>query len=134
VSLEARVPMLDLELMAFVEALPSHLKLRGRTHKYLYRQAVAAWLPADVLQRPKRGFETPMDQWLGRDLRSYVHDLCLGAGAACRDYFSAPYVARLLDEHARGRADHRRQLFSLVSFELWYRLFVRRQSLEGLAA
>ena len=50
-SVEARVPMLDLELMRFVESLPSQLRLRGRTHKYLYRKAVAAWLPPEVLHR-----------------------------------------------------------------------------------
>ncbi len=133
VSLEARVPMLDLDLMAFVEGLPSHWRLHGRTHKYLYRKAIAAWLPQDVLQRPKRGFDTPMDKWLGKNLQDYLRQLWFGADSACKFYFNLSYLEKLLVEHASGRFDHRRQLFSLISFELWHRIFVNQQSPESLA-
>jgi asparagine synthase (glutamine-hydrolysing) len=134
VSLEARVPMLDLDLMAFVERLPPALKLRHGVHKWLFRRAVAAWVPPEVLRRPKRGFETPMDRWLGTSLQGYVRDLWFSSDSAARRFFHVPYLEQLLGEHAAGRRDNRRQIFSLISFELWHRLFIDRQSPESLAA
>lgn len=132
VSLEARVPMLDVELMAFVESLPSDLRLRGRTHKYLYRKAVAGWLPPDVLARPKRGFETPMDRWLGRDFQEYARELWFTPQSLCGERFKRDYLERLLSEHASGRADHQRQLFLLLSLEIWQRLFIKGDSVGEL--
>ncbi len=132
-SLEARVPMLDLELMAFAERLPPEMRLRGRTHKYLYRKAVAAWLPQDVLRRPKMGFETPMDKWLRGDLASYAKDMLFSAGSLSREYFRPDYVERMLAEHVSGRSDHQRQLFLLLSLELWHRLFVQKMSVAELS-
>jgi asparagine synthase (glutamine-hydrolysing) len=124
VSLEARVPMLDLELMSFIERLPSQMRLKGCTHKYLYRKAISAWLPLEVLRRPKRGFDTPMDKWLAGDLQSYARALWFASDSASRIYFNMVYLDQLLHEHASGRVDHRRQIYSLLSFEIWHRLFV----------
>ena len=62
-SLEIRVPFLDLELMRFVESLPSGLKVRGSVRKYIHKRAVEAWLPPRSFIE-KRGFQTPMDEWL----------------------------------------------------------------------
>ena len=67
-SLEMRVPFLDNELIAFIETLPSDLKVRGTTRKYIHKKAVEAWLPREIVHRKKRGFQTPMDQWLQCEL------------------------------------------------------------------
>ena len=132
-SLEARVPMLDNDLMAFVEKLPPQFRLRRNIHKYLYRKAVADWVQPEVLQRPKRGFETPMDNWLTRDLQSFAHDLWFSSSAASRTYFNSAFLQKLLVEHASKRVDHRRQIFCLLSFEIWHRIFVDRQSVGELS-
>ncbi len=132
VSLEARVPMLDLELMKFVENLPSHFRLKKLNHKYLYRKAIAAWIPQEVLKRPKRGFDTPMDRWLKGDLQQYTRKLCFSSEAACRNYFNLDYIDQLLKEHASGHADFRRQIFCLLSFELWHRLFIDEQEIDDI--
>jgi len=133
-SLEARVPMLDLELVAFAESLPSDLRLKGRTHKYLYRKAVAGLLPADVLARPKMGFETPIDAWLRQDLESYARELLFAPDSLSAAHFDVKYLERLLAGHVAGRADHRRQLFLLLSLELWQRLFLKGVPVSELEA
>ncbi len=125
VSLEARVPFLDLELMAFVERIPPALKVRGRTGKHILRRAVSIWTPPEVLRRPKLGFETPLDGWLRGALQAEVRDRLLAPGAACREYLEPAVIARLLDEHRTGRHNHWRPLFNLLTFELWHDAWVR---------
>ncbi len=80
VSLEARVPLLDLDLMRFVESLPPSMKIRGRTGKYLLKQAVSTWIPADVIQRKKVPFRPPIDRWLRRELKTHLTEMLLPKG------------------------------------------------------
>lgn len=129
VSLEARVPFLDLRLMEFVESMPAHLKIRGRTQKYLLKKAVTKWLPAEIVKRKKIGFATPVDQWFGRELKKYISDKLLGEGSACRKYLNTTMVNQLINDHTMKRQDYKRHLFSLLTFELWHEQFITsRQS------
>jgi asparagine synthase (glutamine-hydrolysing) len=121
-SLEARSPFLDRALMDYVAALPDQDKLNGRTTKAVLREAFADLVPAAVQASPKRGFGVPIDAWFRGELRSYGHDLLLSPSARLRAYVSQPYVRRLIDEHAAGRANHGHRLWTLVTFERWLQL------------
>lgn len=130
-SLEARVPLLDLELMDYVESLPASLRLKGWSgHKYLYRQAIARWLPEEILRRPKLGFATPMDQWFQRELQGHVRERIVAAGSACAQYFRPEYIDALIHQHAEGREDHTRALYCLLVFENWHDQFVASPAAE----
>lgn len=124
VSLEARVPFLDLDLMALVESIPPGYKIRGRTQKYILKRAVSRWIPAEVISRKKVGFATPVDQWFRGDLRAAVEDRLLAPGSACRNYFEPAVVGEMVRDHQRGRHDYKRALFSLLTFELWHEQFI----------
>ena len=123
-SLEARVPILDYELVEFVETLPPGLKLRGMTGKYVHKLAARRWLPEGVIRRRKRGFDTPVDLWFQGELDGFVRETLLAGSSACRDYFDLGAVERMLAEHRERRRDHRRRIFALLSFELWHRRFL----------
>ena len=123
-SIEARVPFLDVDYMRVVEALPSSLRIRGRTQKYVHKLAIAKWLRPEVIYRRKRGFETPVDRWFRSELSGYVRSLLLSRDAACSIYFRPAAIEALINEHITGQQDHRRQLFSLLMFELWHRTFI----------
>jgi asparagine synthase (glutamine-hydrolysing) len=84
-----------------------------------------------VLRRPKKGFSTPIDQWFRGSLTPFVRETLLGEQAAGRQLFDLAVVERLIEEHAVGRHNHQRLLFSLVSFELWHRQFVQRRLPSG---
>lgn len=129
-SVEARVPFLDLDYMRVVEKLPPGLRIRGRTHKYIHKKAIAKWLPQDVIGRRKRGFETPLDRWFRSKLSGYVRDMLLSSDSACLMYFRPEAIETLLTEHRSGRQDHQRQLFSLLMFELWHRQFIGNPGLH----
>ena len=123
-SVEARVPLLDVDYMRAAEALPPSLRIRGRTQKYIHKKAVAKWLPPEIINRPKRGFDTPVDRWFRSELSGYVREMLLADGAACPMFFQPRAISGLLDDHMSRRQDNRRQLFSLLVFELWYRQFI----------
>jgi asparagine synthase (glutamine-hydrolysing) len=128
VSLEARVPLLDLELMRFAERIPPELKIKGRTRKYVLREAVKRWVPGDVLRRKKIPFQSPIDRWLRTDLAAHAAELLLSPDSACAERFRPAAVDRLLHEHIDGRQDNSRVLLSLVVFELWHRQFIAPSS------
>lgn len=124
-SIEARVPFLDLELMALVESIPPGLKIRGRTQKYLLKRSAAAWVPSEIIQRRKIGFETPVDQWFSGELRNYIGDQLLATDSACRQYFEPKTIESIISDHESRRHDYRRHLFSLLTFELWHKCFIK---------
>lgn len=123
-SIEARLPLLDHHLVEFAATLPPRMKLRGRTRKYLLRQAVAPWLPAPVLHRRKQGFPTPVSTWFRGGARSFLRDHLSSSTLRRRGLFNPLFVERLLDDHERGLADNGSLLYGLLGVELWQRQFV----------
>ncbi|HLZ09284.1 MAG TPA: asparagine synthase-related protein, partial [Chloroflexota bacterium] len=123
-SIEMRVPFLDLEFTRLVEGLPPELKLRGTVGKYIWKRAAERWLPRKVIDRPKKGFATPMDGWFRGSLNPFVRETLLGEKAAVRRYFDATVLARMIQDHQDGREDYQRHLFSLLSFEIWHQQFI----------
>ena len=130
-SLEMRVPFLDIDLIKFLESLPSKLKLKGNTHKYIHKRALKKWLPKETIKRKKRGFLTPMDKWLQSDLASTARLLINNKKSACRYYFNINYVNQMIDMHQKRREDYKRHIFALLSFELWHKNFFEKTALEG---
>jgi asparagine synthase (glutamine-hydrolysing) len=118
-SLEVRAPLLDTKIIELACAIPGTMRLHGMTTKYLLKKAVAPWLPKEIIERPKKGFGVPIGEWLRGPLRSMAHDLLSPARVSRDGYFDAREVARLLDEHDRGLADHRKPLWTLLAFQLW---------------
>jgi asparagine synthase (glutamine-hydrolysing) len=124
VSLEARVPLLDHKLVEFAAALPSHLKLKGLTRKYLLRKVSESWLPASILSRKKQGFPLPTSQWFRAEARSFVRDLLSPTMIRRRGLFDARAVERVLTEHESGFTDHGTLIWGLLNVELWRRQFL----------
>ena len=122
-SLEARVPFLDLELMALAESIPTALKIRRSKQKVILKQAMTDWLPQDMLRRKKIGFSTPVDDWFRGEMRSLVEDRLLDR-LCVSEFFRPNVIKRMIREHETGRHDHKRILFSLLTFEIWHELFI----------
>jgi asparagine synthase (glutamine-hydrolysing) len=126
VSLEARVPLLDHRLLEFAATVPSSLKLRGRTSKYLLRRVLERRVPRAILERRKRGFEAPISEWLRGPLSSLTADLLLDGRLTGRGVFRSREVERLWHEHRSGRANHPHRIWQLLMLELWFREFIDR--------
>jgi asparagine synthase (glutamine-hydrolysing) len=124
-SLEARVPFLDYRLVEFIESLPSHFKLKGFTGKYLHKKACEKWLPKSVVYRKKKGFANPIEKWFRVRMRSFVEDCLLGPDSSLGCYFDQKYIRQILELDREGKEQYRRQIYLLVSLELWHRTFMR---------
>jgi asparagine synthase (glutamine-hydrolysing) len=123
-SLEGRSPFLDHKFMEFAASLPSSLKVRGLHKKVGLRIALRGWVPDQILDAPKRGFQPPLAEWFRAELRDLSRDVLLERHARSRGYFDSAFVQRMLDEHERGAADHSQGIWTLLMFELWHRAFV----------
>lgn len=119
-GLEARVPFLDHKLVEYVLSLPSVAKLKGRTSKYILRQAIADILPQDILKRPKHGFEVPVDEWIRGELKDYARGYLNKGFLNEQGIFDGTVVEYLLDEHISHRKNYGHQLWALLMFGVWY--------------
>ena len=124
-SVEMRVPFLDPELVEFVESLPSSYKLRHGRRKAVEKAALEGLLPRRIVHRKERGFVTPVDRWLRSQMHGYARELLLGSDSYTMRLFRPAEVERLFARHAKREFDHTRQLFCLLSIELWARTFLR---------
>jgi asparagine synthase (glutamine-hydrolysing) len=120
-SLEARSPLLDHELMELAAAAPPELKLQGREKKIGLRAALRGWVPDEILDRPKRGFELPVADWLRGSLGGFARDVLLDPQTRQRGLLDPGYASELLDRHAAEQEDHSKQIWTLLVLELWQR-------------
>jgi asparagine synthase (glutamine-hydrolysing) len=125
-SLEVRVPFLDYRLVEFIESLPPNLKLRGLTAKYLHKKAMTKWLPRHVVYRKKKGFAHPIASWMRTSLRPLVEDCLLSKDSFIAQYFDQSYIKVILERDREGKEQYVRQIYLLLSLELWHRAFMQR--------
>jgi asparagine synthase (glutamine-hydrolysing) len=119
VSLEARAPLLDTEVVEFCLALAPELKIRRGVTKRIMRDALRPMVPASIIDRPKKGFGAPVGQWLRGPLKGLLADTLSHDRIARGGWFHAPTVTRWVDEHIAGRRDHRKALYTLLVLEHW---------------
>jgi asparagine synthase (glutamine-hydrolysing) len=122
-SLEMRVPFLDVELIGFLESLPSSMKIRGRTTKYIHKKALEEWLPRELLMRKKRPFATPMSNWLQGGLADLAERVLNQPDSLSFMLFDLKYINRIIEEHRQRKANYNNHIFALFSLELWYQTF-----------
>lgn len=124
VSLECRVPLLDHELVELAARMPEDVKLRGGRLKHALKEALRDVLPADILERKKRGFGAPMGAWLKRELASLLRELLSAEVVERRGWLKHAPIARLIADHEANRIDGTDRLLALVNLELWARIYV----------
>jgi asparagine synthase (glutamine-hydrolysing) len=123
-SLEVRVPFLNGRVLD--EALKMHLdlKLKRLTGKYLLKKMMAPFLPEEIINRPKKGFNIPVAQWLAGELRPLLMDLLSSARIEAQGIFNSSYIQTLIQEHISKRRDHRKLLWTLLVFQLWHQKYL----------
>ena len=127
-GVEVRVPYIDNEVVDFMAGVPPELKMRGTTRKYLMKQALRGLLPAHILDRKKAGFGAPIRTWIVSDLKEMIGDLLCESNLKRRGFFNSDYVRRLIQENASGRHDYNYLIYILLSFELWCRVYLDKQT------
>lgn len=123
-SLEARCPLLDHHVIELAAGQPSERHGDAKTTKRLFREVIRGWVPAEVLQRPKRGFGVPLRRWFHEGLIGWARDILLDARTRQRGWTRPGEVGTLLRQHEEGSRDHAKRIWALVCLELWARQHV----------
>ncbi|HXV99049.1 MAG TPA: asparagine synthase C-terminal domain-containing protein, partial [Anaerolineae bacterium] len=123
-SLEVRVPFLNREVVHFATDLPVELKLHRLTSKYLLKKSMTKKLPAEIINRKKKGFNMPVAQWLTTELRDLVLDMLSEERINRQGFFNYAYVRQLLDQHFSHQRDNRKMLWTLLIFQLWHERYI----------
>ena len=116
-SLEVRVPFLDNEMITFAHQLPAAMKIRGGESKRILRAWLRSRVPPEIWRRPKKGFGVPLGHWFRGPLREMLVETLRELDGIVE----ATAVARLVDQHVRGKRDRRKELFNLLALALWHR-------------
>ena len=117
-ALEVRVPLLDHKLVEWMSGLRPEWKLAGSDGKHLFKHALKAYLPDDIMYRPKQGFSIPLAQWFRGPLRERYQREVLGESMADSGLFNNDYLGQLLQQHDSGLRDNSVVMWELLMFAL----------------
>ncbi|UCF15474.1 MAG: asparagine synthase (glutamine-hydrolyzing) [Phycisphaerales bacterium] len=119
VSLEARVPFLDHELVELAARIPPRLKIKGADKKHILKKAFSDILPNEILYRKKKGFSVPLVHYFRKELKDFACGEIFNRREL--DYYDSDTLGLLWQRHQRGHADYSRLFWSIIMFNLWHR-------------
>jgi asparagine synthase (glutamine-hydrolysing) len=119
VSLEGRVPLLDHHVVEFAWRVPMHMKIRNGQGKWLLRQVLHRYVPADLIERPKSGFGIPLAEWLRGPLRDWAESLLDVRRLRDEGYFHPQPVREKWAQHLSGRGSWEYHLWDVLMFQAW---------------
>jgi len=115
------VPFVDREVVAAAFALPGKLKIAGGETKAPLKQAAEAWLPKEIIYRPKGVFSAPLRAWIRRDLGEMVDDLVGHGTLVSSGFLNGDKVRRMIAEDRAGTADRSKEIWQMLTLETWMR-------------
>jgi len=120
-SVEVRVPFVDPVVARAAFAIPGRDKIRNRQGKVALKRAAEKWLPREIVYRPKASFSAPLRAWVRNDLQEVINDVLVRGELAGAGMIRAGALQRLIQDERAGRQDNAKQVWQLLTMELWYR-------------
>jgi asparagine synthase (glutamine-hydrolysing) len=120
-STEVRVPFVDPIVARAAFSLKGSDKIRGRRQKVALKEAAEAWLPNEIINRPKASFSAPLRAWVAHELRPLVDDVLVNGELVSTGFLSRRELEHLVEEERSGREDRSKQIWQLLTLELWLR-------------
>jgi asparagine synthase (glutamine-hydrolysing) len=127
-SVEGREPFLDHRLVEFALALPPRLKHRRGVGKWALRQAMRGILPDEIIDRPKQGFGTPMEEWLRGPFGAAAHAAVRASSLRDRGLLNYGQIDRLFSAHRADRGDWSKHLWNLYTVSVWHDRWIAGRS------
>jgi asparagine synthase (glutamine-hydrolysing) len=121
-SLEGRSPFLCKELLEYAPSMNDTYKIKGTSTKHLLRTLAKKYLPGELINQPKRGFEIPLKNWVAHELKEMVYDYVSSPSALSPQFVDKGFINDLLDHTAKISDEKRAKiLWTLLSMEIWYK-------------
>lgn len=122
-GLEAREPYLDQDILEYIANVSCDVKFKEP--KYLLRQILFKYLPKELFNRPKTGFQPPLGEWLRGDLREYI-DYYLNANKLKNDdILNSAFVGKMIDKYYQGKYVNPEKLWLLLNFQIWREKWIK---------
>ncbi|MGB3928754.1 MAG: asparagine synthase C-terminal domain-containing protein, partial [Sphingobium sp.] len=118
-GLEVRPPLVDHELLELTRQIPSELKIRNGETKWILKEAFAQHLPRNLRNRPKQGFEAPIDAWMRGPLRDRFVDQVLSPNSRVGEFIDRNEAEKMQRRHERGLGRHGATLWGLLVLAAW---------------
>ena len=123
-SIEGRTPFLDYTLLEHVNQIDPLQKMKyGRT-KVILRAAMKPLLPREIINGKKHAFFMPLDKWYKEELKGLAEQLFTPTSVRERGYFNYNYIKNIWEKYPQSPLLYGKQLFTLINFELWQRMFI----------
>jgi len=126
--LESRYPYLDHNIVEFMGRLPISLKKKGLKRKYLLRQISKDIIPEEIRNRPKGPILVPINKCFERSFENMIGEYLSEAKIKKRGYFNYGYIRNLIKNRKQNHFLYDRQLFALLTLEIWHNIFIDNQS------
>jgi asparagine synthase (glutamine-hydrolysing) len=120
-SVEVRVPFVDPIVAQAAFSIPGSAKIHQGQSKVALKRAAADWLPQEIVHRPKASFSAPLRAWVRGDLREVINDVLVGGELVASGMIRRDPLSRLIADDRAGREDRSKQIWQLLTLELWYR-------------
>jgi asparagine synthase (glutamine-hydrolysing) len=120
-SVEVRVPFVDPVVAAAAFSIDGKDKIKGRQSKVALKRAAENWLPAEIVHRPKASFSAPLRAWVKGDLHELIQDVLVAGELTSCGMIRRDALTRLIGDEQSGQQDHSKQIWQLLTLELWYR-------------
>ncbi|WP_343746528.1 asparagine synthase (glutamine-hydrolyzing) [Chitinophaga sp.] len=126
VGIEGREPMLDHRLVEFLARVPASLKVKNNTNKYILKQIVHKYIPPALMDRPKRPFIAPLQEWFRDDLKEQMQYYLSPERLNKTNLFHAPHIQQLLQQYLSGGKVSHQKLWNILVFQLWYNRWIAK--------
>ncbi|MGH3300296.1 MAG: asparagine synthase (glutamine-hydrolyzing) [Streptosporangiaceae bacterium] len=120
-SVEVRVPFVDPVVASAAFTIPGDAKIRWREGKVALKSAAERWLPSEIVHRPKASFSAPLRAWMSGDLRELIGDVLVNGELTGSGMIQRDALMQLIRDDQAGREDRSKQIWQLLTLELWYR-------------
>ncbi len=129
-AVEARVPFLDHRMVEFMAKINNNLKLKGLKDKYLLRKAMINKLPKGIVYAKKERFFVPIDGWINKDLKELTNQILENSVLVKKGLGKKNYFEKMLKFRDKSKLYYARQMWSILNFELWHRIFIDNENIN----
>ncbi|WP_323658008.1 asparagine synthase (glutamine-hydrolyzing) [Aliarcobacter butzleri] len=116
-SLEVRTPFLDFNLVNYMFSVESHIKV-GDTNKYLLKKIASKYIPETIINRTKKGFNSPFNEWLNKEYKDKIFEVIVEVNNET-NLFNHEYILHIYELSKSNK--FKQHLYSLFVFSLWYK-------------